>query len=142
MRKFLNNKVVFTNGCFDILHRGHIEYLAAAADLGSILIVGLNDDDSVKRLKGEGRPLNVFADRALALASLGFVDAVCGFSEDTPENLIEEISPDILVKGGDYKIEDIVGADFVKTNGGTVAVIDFTAGYSTTHFLEKIRKES
>ena len=140
--QFLKNKVVFTNGCFDILHRGHLEYLAAAADLGNKLIVGLNEDASVTRLKGEGRPVNSFNDRALALASLSFVDAVCGFEEDTPLRLIEELSPNVLVKGGDYSIENIVGADFVKCMGGTVATIDFTEGYSTTHFLDRIKRNS
>ena len=140
--QFLNNNVVFTNGCFDILHRGHLEYLAAAADLGNILIVGLNEDDSVTRLKGKGRPVNNFNDRALAIASLSFVDAVCGFEEDTPLRLIEELSPNVLVKGGDYSIDEIVGADYVKSQGGNVATIDFTEGYSTTHFLDRIKRNS
>lgn len=134
-----SEKVVFTNGCFDILHRGHIEYLAAAADLGHRLIIGLNSDASVKKLKGEGRPVNRFDDRALALASLRFTDAIIEFQEDTPLSLIKTLLPDVLVKGGDYTRDAIVGADEVEAAGGNVAIISFTEGYSTTSFLEKIR---
>ena len=134
-----SEKVVFTNGCFDILHRGHIEYLAAAADLGHRLIIGLNSDASVTKLKGEGRPVNRFDDRALALASLRFTDAIIEFQEDTPLSLIKTLLPDVLVKGGDYTRDAIVGADEVEAAGGNVAIISFTEGYSTTSFLEKIR---
>jgi len=134
-----SEKVVFTNGCFDILHRGHLEYLASAADLGNRLIVGLNSDASVKRLKGEGRPINSIEDRAIALASLHVVDAVVIFEEETPELLIKALKPDILAKGGDYAMDQIVGADFVKTQGGEIAIIAFTEGYSTTTFLDKLK---
>jgi rfaE bifunctional protein nucleotidyltransferase chain/domain len=137
--KMKSEKVVFTNGCFDILHRGHLEYLSAAADLGMRLIVGLNSDASVKRLKGENRPINSIDDRALALASLHVVDAVVIFEEETPELLIKAIKPNILAKGGDYSIDQIVGADFVKKNGGEIAIIAFTQGYSTTTFLERLK---
>jgi rfaE bifunctional protein nucleotidyltransferase chain/domain len=137
--RFLSNRIVFTNGCFDILHRGHIEYLAAAADLGSKLIVGLNSDSSVGRLKGSGRPINSFQDRALALASLRFTDAIVKFDEDTPLNLIRLVKPDFLVKGGDYTHGEIVGASDVEANGGEIVIISFTEGYSTTSFLKKIQ---
>lgn len=137
--KFKKDKIVFTNGCFDILHRGHLEYLAAASDLGDRLIVGLNSDESVRRLKGEGRPVNTSNDRALALASLAVVDAVCVFDEDTPLNLIEALNPNVLVKGGDYNANDVIGADFINKSGGKVAILDFTEGYSTTRFLQKLK---
>src|SRR5690606_34524896 len=128
------------NGCFDILHRGHLEYLQAAADLGDILVVGLNSDASVKRLKGENRPINNQNDRAFALASLVFVDAVIIFDEDTPLELIQRVKPNVLVKGGDYSIGNIVGADFVKNIGGEVQVIPFVDGYSTTQIIEKMKE--
>ena len=128
-------QVVFTNGCFDVLHRGHVTYLAAARDLGDCLVVGLNSDASVKRLKGENRPINNEKDRALVLAALSFIDFIILFKEDTPKILIEQVKPDILVKGGDYKIEDIVGADFVTQNGGKVLTIPFVNGYSSTKII-------
>lgn len=137
---FIGKKVVFTNGCFDILHRGHLEYLQSAADLGDILVVGLNSDASVKRLKGENRPINNQNDRAFALASLVFVDAVIIFDEDTPLELIQRVKPNVLVKGGDYSIGNIVGADFVKNIGGEVQVIPFVDGYSTTQIIEKMKE--
>ncbi|MBO4645818.1 MAG: D-glycero-beta-D-manno-heptose 1-phosphate adenylyltransferase [Bacteroidales bacterium] len=129
--------VVFTNGCFDLLHRGHVTYLAQARDLGDFLVVGLNSDSSVRRLKGPGRPVNREADRALVLAALSSVDCVILFEEDTPEQLIRHIRPDILVKGGDYRICDIVGADFVTSNGGQVTTLPFVEGYSTTKTLQQ-----
>lgn len=138
--KALGKKIVFTNGCFDILHHGHIDYLAKAAALGNILIVGLNTDASVKRLKGPERPLNNENDRALQLAALLFVDAVCFFDEDTPKELIEFVHPDVLAKGGDYTIDQIVGAGFVQQHGGSVEVIPFVEGYSTTALVERIKK--
>jgi rfaE bifunctional protein nucleotidyltransferase chain/domain len=138
--RFKNERLVFTNGCFDILHRGHIEYLARAADLGSLLIVGLNTDASVKRLKGISRPVNNEHDRALLLASLHFVDAVILFDDDTPYRLIQRIQPDILVKGGDYQVDDIVGNDIVRAKGGQIIVIDLLRGYSTTSLYTKIRE--
>ena len=131
-------KVVFTNGCFDILHRGHVEYLAKAADLGDILVVGLNTDASVRRLKGEGRPVNNQEARALVLASLSFVDAVVLFDDDTPYNLIKTLRPDVLVKGADYQPEAIVGYDIVTSYGGTVTTIPLVEGYSTTNFIERL----
>ena len=131
-------RVVFTNGCFDVLHRGHVTYLAAARDLGDCLVVGLNSDASVKRLKGENRPINNENDRALVLAALSFIDYIIIFEEDTPKNLIEQVKPDILVKGGDYKIEDIVGADFVQKNGGQVLTIPFVDGYSSTKIIQAL----
>lgn len=137
--QFIGKKVVFTNGCFDVLHRGHFDYLQAAADLGDILIVGLNSDASVKRLKGENRPLNNQDDRAMALASLVYVDAVIIFDEDTPLELITRVKPNVLTKGGDYTIDTIVGASYVKDLGGEVVVIPFTEGYSTSSILEKIK---
>ncbi len=136
--RLTNNIIVFTNGCFDILHYGHIKYLAEAASLGDKLVIGLNSDSSVKLLKGVSRPLQSQNDRALLLASLFFVDAVVIFEEETPFKLIENIKPDFLVKGGDYTIESIVGADFVKQNGGEVKIISFEDGYSTTGILNKI----
>ena len=128
-------KVVFTNGCFDILHRGHVEYLSHASDLGDVLVVGLNTDASVRRLKGEGRPVNNEEARALLLASLSFVDAVVLFDEDTPYELIKAVHPDVLVKGADYKVEEIVGYDFVTSYGGMVATIPLVEGYSSSNFL-------
>lgn len=133
-------KIVFTNGCFDILHRGHFELLIAAADLGSVLIVGLNTDSSVKRLKGNDRPVTHEQDRLFQMASLLCVDAVCLFDEDTPDALIKTVRPDVLVKGGDYNIDNIVGADFVQSYGGEVKVIPFVEGYSTSSIITNIKK--
>jgi rfaE bifunctional protein nucleotidyltransferase chain/domain len=133
-------KVVFTNGCFDILHLGHVDYLERARALGDKLVLGLNTDDSVGRFKGPSRPVQDQKSRALVLASLQFVDLVVFFNEDTPLNLISEIMPDILVKGSDYLAENIVGAEVVKKNGGVVKTIDFVPGYSTSRIIEKIRK--
>jgi rfaE bifunctional protein nucleotidyltransferase chain/domain len=138
--KFFKKKIVFTNGVFDILHLGHIEYLSKAADLGDILIVGVNSDSSTKHLnKGSSRPLNSQEQRAMLLASLGFVTAVIIFEEDTPRELISRVQPDILVKGGDYRPEDVAGADIVKAKGGDVKIIELTPGYSTTELEKKIR---
>lgn len=130
--------IVFTNGCFDILHRGHVEYLAQAADLGDKLIVGLNTDASVKRLKGENRPVNDEKSRALLLSALQFVDAVVFFDEDTPYELIKQVQPDILVKGNDYKPEEIVGYDIVIAKGGKVLTIDLVEGFSTTNIIKRL----
>jgi rfaE bifunctional protein nucleotidyltransferase chain/domain len=137
--KIQSKKVVFTNGCFDILHKGHADYLAQAKNLGDILIVGLNADSSVKNLKGEGRPINPEDARAFLLASLHVVDAVILFSEPTPLELITLVQPDVLVKGSDYKPEEIVGYDVVIKKGGTVAAIDFVPGYSTTDIIKKLQ---
>ena len=135
--RFKDDKIVFTNGCFDILHKGHIEYLAKAASLGTKLV---NTDDSVKRLKGDSRPVNDENARALLLASLMFVDEVILFDTDTPRDLIDFVQPDVLVKGGDYKPEEIVGYDIVKAKGGEVITIDFIEGYSTTATIDKMNK--
>lgn len=132
-------RLVFTNGCFDLLHRGHVEYLAKAASKGDVLVIGLNTDYSVRRLKGPGRPLTDERSRALVLASLQFVSAVVLFDEDTPEKLIAAIMPDLLVKGSDYQPEDIAGSQAVIEGGGKVETIELVAGYSTTALLEKIR---
>ncbi len=135
--KACGEKVVFTNGCFDILHVGHVSYLEKAAELGKHLIVGVNTDASVRRIKGKGRPLNSELDRARVLAALACVDAVVLFGEDTPANLIEKIRPDILVKGGDYRETEVVGREYA----GEVRIIDFEDGYSTTGIVEKIAKK-
>ena len=132
-------RVVFTNGCFDIVHRGHAEYLSRARDLGDLLIVGLNNDASVRGLKGETRPIVDEESRALLLASMQFVDYVVLFDEATPLKLIERIGPDVLVKGGDYNKESIVGYDAVTHRGGEVVVLDFVEGFSTTRIIEKIK---
>lgn len=131
--------VVFTNGCFDILHYGHLHYLADARDLGDRLIVGLNSAASVRRLKGEHRPINDELTRQYLLAALEVVDAVVVFEDDTPLDLIVRIAPDILVKGGDWRPEQIVGSDFVLENGGKVMSLPFVEGYSTTNIEAKIR---
>ncbi|MCK4406386.1 MAG: D-glycero-beta-D-manno-heptose 1-phosphate adenylyltransferase [Bacteroidales bacterium] len=138
--RFLSKKIVFTNGCFDILHLGHIDYLSKAAEFGDVLIVGLNSDDSVRTIKGINRPINNENSRAMILASLGFVSAVILFNEDTPYNLIKFVQPDILIKGSDYKPEDIVGYDIVKAKGGEIKTIDFLPGYSTTSIIDKTKK--
>jgi rfaE bifunctional protein nucleotidyltransferase chain/domain len=134
-------KVVFTNGVFDLLHIGHITYLAKAAELGDKLIIGLNADSSVKRIKGDSRPVNDQSSRAAILAALFFVDAIVVFEEDTPQNLISTLLPDILVKGADYSVENIVGAKEVIANGGEVKTINFVEGYSSTSIIEKIRNQ-
>ena len=128
-------RIVFTNGCFDILHRGHATYLQAAKALGDKLVVGVNADTSVKRLKGEGRPINREEDRTYLLASLAAVDYVVIFGEDTPHALLSHVCPDVLVKGGDYQLENVVGREFA----GEVHLIDFVNGYSTTQTIHKMR---
>ncbi len=135
-----NEKIVFTNGCFDILHHGHLDLLAKAASLGTKLIVGINTDSSVKRLKGDARPVTHEQDRLFQMASLLCTSAICLFDEDTPEALINLIKPDVLVKGGDYTIDTIVGADFVQSYGGEVSIIPFVEGYSTTSLISRIQK--
>ena len=134
-------RIVFTNGCFDILHRGHVEYLSEAADLGDMLIVGVNSDASVSRLKGPHRPIIDEKSRVLLLAALECVDAVIVFEEDTPARLIMEITPDVLVKGGDYTEATIAGADWVRTNGGEVRCIPLTPGCSTSRIEAKIKNQ-
>ena len=139
--KGAGDEVVFTNGCFDILHLGHVDYLEKARGLGDRLVLGLNMDESVTRLKGPKRPLNPFTSRSRIMASLEFVDLVVPFGEDTPKELIELLLPDILVKGKDYDISNIVGADVVIEHGGKVETIDLVEGYSTTNIVEKIKKK-
>lgn len=140
--RMFSKKVVFTNGCFDILHRGHIDTLAKAADCGDALIVGVNADASVKMLqKGDSRPLQDEQSRALIIASLAFVSAVIIFEEETPYNLIKAIQPDVLVKGGDYKVEQIAGHDIVLARGGEVKLIPLVEGFSTTAIERKIKGE-
>lgn len=134
-------RVVFTNGCFDILHYGHLHYLSQARELGDRLLIGLNSDASVKRLKGSHRPIHDLHTRKMMLASLLFVDAVVVFEEDTPAILIDTILPDILVKGGDYEVKSIVGYDTVTHNGGKVLTLPFIEGYSTTSIEQKIRNQ-
>lgn len=136
--KKLDNKIVFTNGCFDILHLGHITYLEQAKDLGDILVVGLNSDASVSRLKGVGRPIKEEKTRAALLAGMAAVDMVVIFAEDTPIDTIRSIVPDVLVKGGDYSRNDIVGAEFVTSTGGQVTTIPFVEGYSSTDIIDRM----
>jgi len=131
-------KIVFSNGCFDILHRGHVEYLAKAASFGDVMVIGLNTDASVRRLKGPSRPVNDENARAFVLAGLEFVSAVVLFDEDTPYNLIKTVQPDVLVKGSDYKPENIVGYDIVTAKGGKVVTVDLVEGFSTTKTIEKM----
>ncbi len=140
--KFFRRTVVFTNGCFDILHRGHIDYLAKARALGDILVVGLNDDRSVSRLKGPQRPIVDENDRANVLAALNSVDYVVMFSEDTPYELIKAIVPDVLVKGADWSVDKVVGKDIVESAGGSVQTIEFLPNHSTSRIIEKISRPS
>lgn len=132
-----SQKIVFTNGCFDLLHLGHVDYLEKAAALGDRLVIGLNSDSSVSALKGPNRPVNDEYARARVLAALAFTDAICLFDQNTPYELIKGILPDILVKGGDYQISNIVGADIVMDNGGKVLTLPVVEGYSTTAIINK-----
>lgn len=138
--RFKQKKLVFTNGCFDLLHRGHIDYLAKAKDLGDVLIVGLNTDQSVSAIKGDDRPVQDEKSRAMLLASLSFVDYVVFFDEDTPYELIKQVQPDILVKGADYAPEEIVGYDIVKKKEGEIKTLDFLKGFSTSSIIDNIKK--
>jgi D-glycero-beta-D-manno-heptose 1-phosphate adenylyltransferase len=137
--RFKDQKIVFTNGCFDILHQGHIDYLSKASDLGNVLIVGLNSDSSTRNLKGPNRPINDEYSRALIIASLHFVDAVVLFDEPTPYNLINFIQPDVLVKGADYTVEQIAGSDIVLAKGGKVITIELLPGFSTSAIEARIK---
>ena len=137
--KMAGNKVVFTNGCFDIIHRGHIEVLALTANLGDKLIIGINSDQSIQKLKGEDRPIIDEQSRAILLAALRFVDAIVLFSDDTPLNLISTLLPNVLAKGGDYEIETIVGHEIVQQNGGEVILVPFLDGFSSTNIIDKIK---
>lgn len=134
-------KFAFSNGCFDLVHQGHINYLSKSRDLADYLIIGLNSDASVRRLKGPRRPINDEYSRALMLASFVFVDYVVLFADDTPYNLIKTLQPDILIKGSDYKVEDIVGYDIVTARGGKVATLDFVPGFSTSLIEQRILQE-
>lgn len=138
LSRIQSKKIVFTNGCFDILHKGHADYLAKAKSYGDILVLGLNADVSVKKLKGANRPINSQDARAFLLASFHVVDAVILFEEETPYELIKKVNPDVLVKGADYHPESIVGADIVKANGGTIVTVEFLQGYSTTTIINKL----
>ena len=131
-------RIVFTNGCFDILHVGHVDYLSKAKALGDILVVGLNSDSSVRNIKGKNRPINNERDRAKVLSSLSSVDYVSIFSESTPQRLIKKLKPDVLVKGGDWEVARIAGSDFVRSYGGKVKSIPFVKGYSTTSLIKRI----
>lgn len=133
-------RIVFTNGCFDILHSGHVFYLQKAKQQGDILILGLNSDASVRRLKGEKRPINSENDRAVVISELKSIDFVVIFEEDTPQEIISQIVPDVLAKGGDYKKEDVVGKEIVENNGGEVVIIPFVDGKSTTNIINKINE--
>jgi D-beta-D-heptose 7-phosphate kinase/D-beta-D-heptose 1-phosphate adenosyltransferase len=136
----MGDTIVFTNGCFDIIHPGHIHLLQECAKAGDRLIVGLNSDASVKRLKGPSRPVNNEQSRVTVLAALQFTDAIVLFEEDTPENLIHEVSPDVLIKGGDWNTDEIVGSDFVQSYGGKVSTVQYLKGHSTTEIIRKIGK--
>ena len=134
-------KVVFTNGCFDIIHVGHIRLLKEASKLGDVLIIGLNSDDSVRKIKGPARPINSLSDRAEVLSSIRYVDYIIAFEEETPRRLISLLLPDVLVKGGDYRKDEIVGADVVEAEGGKVVTIPLVEGKSTTKLIERIRNK-
>jgi D-beta-D-heptose 7-phosphate kinase/D-beta-D-heptose 1-phosphate adenosyltransferase len=136
--RMFDQKIIFTNGCFDILHQGHIALLCAAKDLNGKLVIGLNSDHSIKGLKGENRPVNDENSRAILLAALQIVDAVIIFEEETPLRLIQEIKPDFLVKGGDYTIDQIVGSQEVLSHGGSVEIIPLVQGFSTTNIIKKM----
>lgn len=140
LRRPRAERLVFTNGCFDLLHRGHVEYLYAARALGDALVVGVNTDDSVRRLKGRGRPIVPLEDRMYVLAGLGCVDAVTPFEEDTPRELIADLLPDILVKGGDYRPHEVVGAREVRAAGGEVMILPLVEGRSTTRLIRLMKR--
>lgn len=138
--RFKDKKIIFTNGCFDIIHRGHVDYLSKAASMADIMIIGLNTDSSVRRLKGESRPVQDEDARAYILASLTFVEKVVLFDEETPLELIKYIQPDVLVKGSDYTPDQIVGGDIVLAKGGEIKTIDLVKGYSTTSIIDKLKQ--
>ncbi len=139
-KQMAEKRIVFTNGCFDLIHLGHIDYLSKAADFGELLVIGLNTDASVRKLKGKHRPIKDEQSRAMILASLFFVDFVILFDEETPYELIKSIRPKVLIKGSDYNVEDIVGYDIVKEGGGKVVTLDFLDGYSTSLIENKIKE--
>ncbi len=131
--------IIFTNGCFDILHSGHIDYLKKTKELGNILIIGINSDESIKKIKQQNRPINKLLDRIIVLNSIKYVDYVVPFNEETPENLIKIIKPDVLTKGGDWNKKDVVGSAFVKSYGGRTVIIPYIKGKSTTNTIKRIR---
>ena len=135
--RWQGKKIVFANGCFDIIHAGHIKLLREAKSLGDFLVVGINSDESVERIKGRNRPINNLRDRILVLESIKYVDTVYPFEEDTPLEIIMKIKPDVLVKGGDWIEENIIGADFVKSNGGKIKIIDYETNKSTTEIIRR-----
>lgn len=137
--RFFEKKIVFTNGCFDIVHNGHLDYLKKASQLGDVLIVGVNTDESIKRLKGANRPINTIQNRLNFLSYLYFVDYIIPFEDDTPIRLIQSITPDVLVKGADYNINEIVGYDWVVSHGGEVKTIQLLEGFSTSSIINKIK---
>ena len=134
-----DKRIIFTNGCFDILHSGHIDYLKKTKELGDILIIGINSDESVKKIKQQNRPINKLLDRMIVLNSIKYVDYVVPFNEETPENLIKIIKPDVLTKGGDWNKKDVVGSAFVKSYGGRTVIIPYIKGKSTTNTIKRIR---
>ena len=140
--KIVSKKIVFTNGCFDLLHPGHLEYLKESSLLGDILIVGLNSDRSISKIKGNLRPINNFFFRSTMLSYFEFIDFIFEFDDDTPENLIKSSKPNVLVKGSDYFVQEIVGADFVKSLGGEVILISFLEGFSSSKIIDKIKMNS
>lgn len=135
----IKRPLVFTNGCFDLLHAGHVRLLCEASELGATLVVGLNSDLSVRRLKGDTRPLNSWTERAQVLASLFYIHSVVGFSEDTPETLIRMVRPDIHVKGGDYRVEDLPERTAVEESGGRIVILPLLAGFSTTNLIQRMK---
>ncbi len=137
--RFFNKKIVFTNGCFDIVHNGHLDYLKKASFMGDVLVIGLNSDSSIAKLKGNTRPINSLINRAVFLSYFTFIDYIIPFDDDTPINLIQAINPNVLVKGSDYTIDNIVGADYVISKGGHVVTIDFLEGFSTSSIINKIK---
>lgn len=139
IKKTKGKKVVFTNGCFDVIHAGHIDLLQKAKEKGDILVVGLNSDSSIRRLKGNSRPINTLNQRIKVLSSIQYIDYIVVFDDDTPLQLIEAIKPNVLVKGGDYKFKEIIGADFVTKNGGQVFSIPFVYNLSSTKIIDKIK---
>ncbi len=137
----ISKKIVFTNGCFDILHPGHLQYLKSSKDLGDYLVVGLNSDQSISRIKGKNRPINTFQFRSLMLSYLDFVDFIIEFDENTPLELIKKLKPNILVKGSDYFGKEVIGSDFVSNNGGEIIYMNFLEGYSSTSIIHSILKK-
>ena len=137
----LPRKLVFTNGCFDILHQGHLYYLEASRSMGEFLVVGLNSDSSVRRLKGQSRPVNTWSERALALSQMDFIDLIVKFGEDTPIKLIKFLKPDVVTKGGDYSLNEMIGREYVESYGGEVVIVPYISGFSTTEIIHRTKKD-